>query len=178
MLSVLNTRFTMSATLLHQGEYVQDDIDLDEYGEWVVEQDWLSGDIIRVWKPFPDDTNTDQNETVVLGEIKCLARGIISAGVAMGGTSEKIGLVYDNIDYIRMWTPPKYSITKRDRITNIRDPHGRIVWRDEEFERNPDDVRASVFNVNGVTPEFDPWNRHIQNYVLLERVDDLGGGEI
>jgi hypothetical protein len=72
-----------------------------------------------------------------------------------------------------MWVPAGVKISKRDRVTNIRDPRGRIIWKDEEFSdpTDPESIaRASVFNVNGVTPLFNAFNRHTESFVLLENV--------
>lgn len=169
-------RFNMQATLLHQwDDYVPEgDIDLDEYGTWVNSQDPLTGEIIRVWKPYDNPTTPTVNEdTLSIGTINCLARGIVDGGIRVAGTTERFGDTYENIDYVKMWVPAGVRVSKRDRVTNIRDPRGNIIWRDEEFTdpRSNIPAKATTFNVNGVTPLFDAFNKHTENFVLLERVE-------
>jgi hypothetical protein len=64
-------------------------------------------------------------------------------------------------------------VTKADRITNIRDRHGHIAYLDDEFDdRDPSTTpKATVFNVNGVTPTWDAFNRAEGNFILLERAE-------
>jgi hypothetical protein len=153
----------------------------DEYGEWVRAQDPLTGEIVRAWKPWevtPDDANTpDVNEQTLL-EIPCIARGIVDGGIRVAGTTEWFGSKnYQSIDYAKMWVPPNINITKRDRITNIKGPDGRIMWRNEEFESQTPNhdgqttVLPTLFNVNGVTPLFDAFNRPVEQFVLLQNAE-------
>ena len=178
----------MSATLLHQNNVngsVVGDIDLDDYGSWVRSQDPLTHEIVRVWEPASDifpgadgDVGTSDDISVTRS-IQCIARGIVDGGIRVAGTTERFGDSYENIDYVKMWVPAGVRISKRDRVTNIRDPRGRIMWRDEEFANplNPDDIaKATVFNVNGVTPLFNAFNGHTESFVLLQRASVRGEG--
>src|SRR5919206_4155785 len=166
--SITTHRFNMKADVLKQGQYIPDPIDPEAYGEWVDEQDPLTGEIVRVWQPYPDNTNTpDVNENVTFGTIRCLARGIVDGGIRVAGTTERFGDAYENREYIKMWVTAKVILTKRDRITNVRNRCNQIIWVDEEF----DTLQATTFNINGVTPLFDAFNRHVENFLLLERAD-------
>lgn len=167
-------RFNMSATLLHQNDdYVPEgDIDVDKYGEWVESQDPLTGEIVRVWKPYDDPDTPDIDEDVLkIGTIPCVARGIVDGGIRVAGTTERFGDTYENIDYVKLWVPAHVRISKRDRVTNIKDSTGHIRWVDEEFSDPAVDEtpRATVFNVNGVSPLFNAFNVMTEQFVLLER---------
>lgn len=162
-------RFDMMATLLHQGDDNGPTPDPDGYGTWIKQQDPLTGEIVRVWVPIADDPSTSPDETVTIGEIPCLARGIVDGGIRVAGTTERFGDIYDNIDFVKMWVPSGVVITKRDRITNIRDKGGHLVWLDEESIANP--AKATVFNVNGATPLFNAFNDMTEWFILLERAD-------
>jgi hypothetical protein len=169
----------MRATVLHQGQYIPDPVDPSNFGEFVEVQDPLTGEIVRVWKPFPvtpDDPATPDTNEETFEEIRCIARGIVDGGIRVAGTTERFGDMYENIDYVKMWTPANVRLTKRDRITNIRGVGGSY-WVDEEFTAIGEPPKATTFNVNGVTPLFDAFNRHVENFVLLERVDNLSDGE-
>ncbi len=162
-------RFSMQATLLHQGDDNGPTPDPDGYGTWVKQQDPLTGEIVRVWVPIPDDPGTDPDETVTIGEIACEARGIVDGGIRVAGTTERFGDTYENIDFVKLWVPKGITVTKRDRITNIRDRDGHIAWLDEESIANP--AKATVFNVNGVTPLFNAFNQLTEWFILLERAE-------
>lgn len=172
--------------MLHQNNptgSVIGDIDLDKYGDWVDDQDPLTGEIVRIWKEhvrFPgfDGLPNTEDDVVVNRETPCIARGTMDGGIRGAGTTEVFGDAYENIEYVKMWVPSNIRISKRDRVTNIRDPRGRIVWADEEHTDpfDPNDIpRATVFNVNGVTPLFDAFNNVREQFVLLQRAEVSGG---
>lgn len=182
-------RMTMTATLLHQsnnGQPVVGGIDLDAYGDYVNQQDALTGEIVRIWQPTttpqfpgPDGLFGTSDDVEVFDSIPCIARGIVDGGIRVAGTTERFGDSYENIDYVKMWVPASVRISKRDRVTNIRDPRGSIQWRDEEYAdpTNPEDIaRATVFDVNGVTPLFNAFNRMTEQFVLLQRSSVRGEG--
>lgn len=158
--------------MLHQ--VAPSEIDLDTFGVWVDSQDPLTGQIVREWAPYEGDADiSTETDVRVYKEIPCLVRGIVDGGIRVAGTTERFSNDYENIDFAKMWIPANIFITKRDRVTNIRTKDGRIVWKDEEFDDPFDDVPASatVFNVNGVTPLLDAFNRHTENFVLLQRAE-------
>lgn len=140
-------------------------------GDWSTYQDEISGDILNDWLPPDDDPDTtDVDESAsTFRTVPCIARGIVDGGIRVAGTTERFGDTYENIDYVKMWVPANIAISKRDRVTNIRDKAGgTVIWKDEESTG-----AATVFNVNGVTPLFDAFNRHVENFVLLEKVSGL-----
>lgn len=177
-------RMTMNATVLHQNQDytpLPGGIDLEEYGEWVKSQDPLTHEIIRVWKPtvrVGPNPGGVAGAVTIYDTIPCIARGIVDGGIRVAGTTERFGDTYENIDFVKMWVPANIIISKRDRITNIRDPRGRIIWVDEEFTDPAlvEEPQATVFDVNGVTPLFNAFNRHTESFVLLQRSSARGDG--
>lgn len=166
---ITGARFTMNATVLRWvGETSNEHSPAP--GTWAMTQDPITGEILNKWEPVViniDNTATIKNEYEEL-TIPCVARGIVDGGIRVAGTTERFGDTYENIDYVKMWFPAKFKLTKRDRITNIRDKkNGTLIWVDEEYL---DGTRATVFNVNGVTPLFDAFNKHTESFALLERV--------
>jgi hypothetical protein len=179
--SITTHRFNMTATVLRQGQHIPDPVDPTQFGEYVEEQDPITGEITRVWRPYPDVPDTpDVDESVTFGTIRCMARGIVDGGIRVAGTTERFGADYENVDYVKLWFPVGVKLSKRDRITNIRNRAGQVFWVDEEYDDNDPDTppRATMFNVNGVTPLFDAYNNLIENYAQLERADDLGDGVV
>lgn len=160
----------MSADILRQGRMDEGEFNpSDEAGEWVSQQDPDFGEIIRVWQPnTQDDPDTpDVNESATLETFPCIARGIIDGGIRVAGTTERIGELYEAVDYVRIQFPANVKISRRDQVTNIRDVEGNIIWREEER----DDRAPTIFSVNGVIPIPDPFGRLQEYSVLLERVE-------
>lgn len=157
-------RFNMKADILRQGVDNTDTDDVDE-GSWVVRQDPRSGEIKRVWQA--NDNTTGNNPDSTLESFSCEARGIIDGGIRVAGTTERFSDMYSGVDYVRISFPANVSINRRDRITNIRDKRGRILWVEEERT----DLAPTVFNVVGVTPIIDPLGQHVENVALLERAE-------
>ena len=173
MRCLTSARFNMFADVLKQGQNAPPP-DNPEYGQWVEQQDPLTHEIIRVWQPFevtPDNPATPEDETSFL-TVPCIARGIVDGGIRVAGTTERWGELYENVDYVRMVFPPNFVITKRDRITNIRNRKGQILWKDEETDPTATSGwRSTIFEVMGVTPVPDPWGNHIENVAMLSRAE-------
>lgn len=169
VICLTSARFNMKADVLRQGAEVSDDPATDEIeeGRWVSAQDPDSGEIIRVWQKNPEKDPTPDPDAKALESFKCIARGIVDGGIRVAGTTERFGEMYSNIDYIKITFPAHVKISKRDRITNVRDAAGNIIWREEEVKGSP----PTVFNVNGVTPILDPFGRHIESFALCERAE-------
>ena len=129
-------------------------------------QDPDSGAIIREWQPNPYSPTTPTAPTG-LETYRCLARSVISGGIRVVGTTERFGGLYDGVDYVQLFFPAHVELSRRDRVTNIRDASGLVVWK--ELERA--DNAPTIFNVVGVSPLFDPFGKHIENMTMLERVE-------
>lgn len=140
-------------------------------GQWQDYQDPITGEIIRKWIPVGDNPTTGTNEGVGAGTFACQARGIIDGGIRVAGTTERWGETYVDIDYCRIEFPAQIILTKRDRVTNIRNRQGQILWVEEELPFVSGVFRATVFNVLGVTPVIDPFGKHTSNVAMLERAN-------
>lgn len=177
MRCIVGSTFNMKADVLRQGKSQTDTTPdpIDDYGVWVEDQDPLTHEIVRVWKPTeitPDDPATPDVNEQSFFSVPCLARGIIDGGIRVAGTTERWGELYENVDYTRFSFPAKYVITKRDRITNIRNNQGQILWKDEETDPFAESIwRATVFDVLGVTPVIDPFGRHTHNVAMLQKAE-------
>lgn len=171
---ITTARYTMRATIIRPSAPNDGPVNPNTVGGWTEKQDPDTGEIVRVWEPVAVDFSGDDpnlpNPTAKVDEIWCMARGIVDGGIRAAATTESFDDIYRNVDIINIWVPKRYRITKRDRVTNIRSKDGTILWRDEELE-GPGNIKATVFNVNGVIPVLDPFNRHLDNFCLLERVE-------
>lgn len=171
MSCVTAIRFNLTADIMHQASVTDQPGDPTEYGEWVESQDPLTGDIVRVWVPAtPDDPSTPDVNEMTYDKTKCLVRGIIVGGVRAAGTIENWDDIYKNTEMVNMWFPATKIITQRDRIFNIRNSKGQVMWKEEETGVGGV-FKSTVFDVLGVTPILDPFGNHIENYALLEKAE-------
>lgn len=162
-----SVRFNMKADILRQsnGESTP-----TADGHWEDRQDPISLEIIRQWIPVGDNPATPTNEGTLASTFACLARGIVGTGLRGDGTGEQWGDLYIDIDYCRIEFPARVLLTKRDRVTNIRNRNGKILWLEEEVGPDIQGVfKSTVFDVKGVTPIIDPFGNHTSNVAMLER---------
>ncbi len=165
---LLSARYVLQADILRQS-LAGDPVNLSEEGEWVEDQDPLTGAPIRLWKPLTDDS--DPNAPKVYS-IDCMANGIIDGGIRVAGTTERFEADYKNIDYVRMFFGPQHILTKRDRVTNIRNKAtGQVIWSDEENNFTSGVPKATVFDVDGVTPIVNHRGRHVENFANLKKAE-------
>lgn len=158
MSCLLSSRFNMRATVLRQvGTNPQENAG----GHWETQQDPETGDIIRVWIA-DEDADQAGNQPLV---INCIVRGVTNGGIRVAGTTQRYSEVYENIDWATLVFPRNVILSKRDRITNVSNGSGSIIWKEEEIEGAP----ATVFMVMGVTPVVDPFGNHIENTALIQR---------
>ena len=165
---IYGARFSMTAEVLRYSTApVTDPDDQTVPGTWDLNQDPITGEIVTNWLPgVEDDPGTvlvDESEDHVI--VPCFAQGVYNSGIRAAGSDENFGEEYFNIEYVKMWVPASVRLTKRDRVTNIKDSRGTGVFLDEEY----DESRATVYNVQGVTPRFDPFNKLTDQFVLLKK---------
>lgn len=145
-------------------------------GNYEFVQDPDSGAIERVWKPYVPPVVQDGEPIPPPTRewtFDCIARGVVDGGIRVAGTTERWSTrgTIDTVDYVSLKFPPNVLLTRRDRVTNIRDKRtGRLLWAEEEIGGS-----ATVFEVNGVTPVIDPFGAHVENFALLQRVDIQSG---
>lgn len=174
MRCLTSAKMNMTADILRQDS---SPVDLDPdstSGHYENQQHPITGEIIRVWVPdIQDNPDTPEDEHKPVNRVECIFRGVIDGGIRVAGTTERFGNLYENVDYGKMTVASNVIITKRDRVTNVRDSTGKIMWVEEELGLSDVDgvptYKATVFNVLGVTPVPSPFGRHVENFVLLER---------
>lgn len=164
---ILGARFSMTAEVLR---YNIDDTPPPDSpgsgGTWITNQDPITGEIITRWEPgIADDPDTpDVDESVDHVIIPCMVEGIYNSGIRAAGSDEDFGEEYFNTEFIKMWIPGNIRITKRDRVTNIKDSKGVPMFLDEEYMDRP-----TVYNVQGVTPRTDPFGKMVDQFVFLKK---------
>jgi len=116
----------------------------------VVTQDPLTRQFIETW------TKT--------AEISCYARSIQTDAVSDAASGKKYNADYEEYEFIKVNTMK--HLGKRDRISNIRSADGEYLWIESELQGAP-----TVFQVQGVTSEFDPFGTLVQYEILAKRVE-------
>jgi hypothetical protein len=107
-----------------------------------------------VYKPFDSqdpDTGAIKKEWHFDRTVPCSAKGIISnSSSSRSGDKQIMSNKYTNDQILQIRTSGK--ITLREKITNIRDSEGTVIWEELNFPTNT----PTVFELMGITPMTDP----------------------
>jgi hypothetical protein len=160
----------MVATVLN--DYRTGD-DLDEVvtgGHWETYQDEDTLSIKKRWVEDVTYVNTNPGQTwdskASRFDIECTVRGFSEVGFRSSANTEAFyDGVYKAFEVVQITFPAKYVLNRRQFITNIRARNKQILWLEEETGL------PTIFEVQGVTPQFDPFGRHIDNMAVLKRSD-------
>lgn len=141
-------------------------------GSWEYQQDPDSGAITRRWRDFEDTPEINEARPgLIIPDVPLMARGVLTGGFKNASNSQLYSEIYKNIEWLKAIFPKDVNITEKDRVTNIRNKTGEVIWKEEEANAIP----ATTFNVMGVTPILDPFNNMIELSVLLQRSEVQGG---
>jgi hypothetical protein len=146
--------------------------DVIEGGHFETVQDDDTGGIKRVWvedqavaTPRPG-TVPEGQPTMARFDIPCYVRGFTDLGFRSTANTETfLNGVYRAVEVVQMTFPANYSLNRRQFVTNVRGRNKNILWLEE------DTGQPTVFEVQGVTPSFDPFGRHIDNTAVLNRAN-------
>jgi len=107
-----------------------------------------------VYKQFDlQDSNTGaiKKEWQFDRTVPCSAKGIISnSSASRSGDKQVMSNKYLNDQILQVRTSEKLSL--REKITNIRDSEGTVIWEELNFPTNT----PTVFELMGITPMTDP----------------------
>jgi len=107
-----------------------------------------------VYKQFDlQDSNTGaiKKEWQFDRTVPCSAKGIISnSSASRSGDKQVMSNKYLNDQILQVRTSEKLSL--REKITNIRDSEGNVIWEELNFPTNT----PTVFELMGITPMTDP----------------------
>ena len=110
---------------------------------------------LDVYKQFDlqdPDTGSIKKEWQFDRTVPCSAKGIISnSSTGRVGDKQVMSNKYSNDQVLQIRTSDK--ITLREKITNIRDGEGVVIWEELNFPTNT----PTVFELMGITPVTDPF---------------------
>ena len=97
------------------------------------------------------DTGSIKKEWQFDRTVPCSAKGIISnSSSSRTGDRQVMSNKYTNDQILQIRTSDK--ITLREKITNIRDAEGTVIWEELNFPTN----NPTVYELMGITPMTDP----------------------
>jgi hypothetical protein len=167
MRCLTSVRFNMTATVLNyapDAEHVDDAI---AGGHFEVIQDPDTGAIQKIWVEDQTVATTDEDKArqiINRFDIPCLARGFTELGFRSSANTQSFNDgVYQAVEVIQVTFPAQYQLNRNQFITNIRGRDKRPLWIEEETGQ------PTVFEVQGVTPTFDPFGRHMANIAVVNR---------
>lgn len=165
----LNTvRFNMIATVLNRYADIEGGLDEEvKGGHWEWYQDEETGALGKRWiEDVATPTQPGQTHIVDVDrfDIECTATGFPEVGFRSSANTESyLDGRYLPSEVIKLVYPAKYVLSRRQFVTNIRGRNKQILWLEEETGQ------PTVFEVQGVTPTFDPYGRHIDNLAVIKR---------
>lgn len=161
-------KFTMLADVYRQT--ASDKTTTGDLGTHELLYNDITGSVDRKWKPV-----VQESDEQTAFSIKCQGNPIVNKGSTIGrSTNEKfMSGEYEQSDYIYLTYPASYTLSNRDRITNVRNAiTNKVIWVDEEKDADESGIFPStVFEIIGITPIVDLFGNHIENRALLGRAD-------
>jgi hypothetical protein len=165
---LVDAKFNMTAKVLSPLSTIQ-----DATGHYVNIQDDDTGEIKQVWVADQDAVEAGEQSRL----IRCMVRPVVTNGVTGGGSMEhftKDG-IHEVMEFIHMKFPSSEVLTDSDRITEIRNQDGVLLWAEEISNGNPATFKGTVFDVVGVAPIIDPFGTHVENLAYLKRTGVQNG---
>jgi hypothetical protein len=124
-------------------------------------------DLYRQYEEQDKDTGAIKKEWHYQKTVDCYAKGIITnSSTTRSGDKQSFNNKYSNEQIIQVRTSER--ITMRDKITNIRDSSGTVIWT----ELNYPTETPTVFEVMGVTPLTDPFGSTIGYNSSMKRSEN------
>jgi hypothetical protein len=114
-----------------------------------------------------ENTGAIKKEWIFTRSVPCAAKGIISnSGSGRGGDRQVFNNKYLNEQMLEIRTPDQ--ITYREKITNIRDMAGNVVWKEINYPNNT----PTVFEVISSTPITDPFGNVLAYNSVAKRSEN------
>lgn len=99
-----------------------------------------------------ENTGSIKKEWIFTKTVSCYAKGIVSnAGTSRSGDKQVFSNKYTNEQMLEIRTPEQ--ITYREKIYNIRDMSGNVIWKEINYPNNT----PTVFEVVSSSPITDPF---------------------
>lgn len=129
-------------------------------------------DVYRQFDAQDPDTGAIKREWQFYKTVDCHAKGVISNSATTRSSDKQVfSNRYMNDQIIQVRTIDK--LTMREKITNVRDAAGNVIWAEINFPTET----PTVFEVVGVTPVTDPFGTVIAYNSSLKRSENQQIGQ-
>jgi hypothetical protein len=155
---LVDAKFNMRATVLSPVSSTK-----GEDGHYVNVQDPDTGEITKKW--VVDVDAADGVETA--RTIDCMVRPVIANDSAVEVFTS--GGEVNVLEFVEMNFPAGVVLTNSDRITEIRNREGYLLWAEEKSNGDPTTFKGTVFDIVGIQPVIDPFGNHIENKAYMRR---------
>lgn len=124
-------------------------------------------DVYRQFDTQDEDTGAIVKEWHYYKSVDCHAKGVVSnSSTTRSGDKQVFDNRYVNDQTIQVRTTER--LTAREKVTNIRDIDGNVIWAEINF---PSDT-PTVFEVMGTTPITDPFGRVVAYNSTMKRSEN------
>ena len=124
-------------------------------------------DVYRQYEIQDPDTGAIKREWNYHRTVDCHAKGVISNSATTRSSDKQVfSNKYMNDQIIQVRTSDK--LTMREKVTNIRDKSGNVIWAEINFPTET----PTVFEVVGVTPVTDPFGTVIAYNSSMKRSEN------
>ncbi len=159
-----SARFIMKADVVKRG-YVTGTASPD--GEWVTNQDPITYEVIRQWV-VPDQSATNQ----VITTIDCVVTSY--AGTAGRNLNNTIVMQDEKFridEYLSISWPARWKLSTNDRITNIRNSKGLLLWDEGDHGAAGIIPTPTIFQLTGITPIVNESGNIKEYYSVIKRAE-------
>lgn len=124
-------------------------------------------DVYRQSEIQDPDTGAIKREWNYHRTVDCHAKGVISNSATTRSSDKQIfSNKYINDQIIQVRTSER--LTVREKVTNIRDNEGNVIWHEINFPTET----PTVFEVMGTTPVTDPFGKVIAYNSSMKRSEN------
>jgi hypothetical protein len=129
-------------------------------------------DVYRQSETQDSDTGAIIREWSYYKTVACHAKGVISNSATTRSSDKQIfSNKYLNDQIIQVRTSER--LTPREKVTNIRDNSGNVIWHEINFPTET----PTVFEVMGTTPVTDPFGKVIAYNSSMKRSENQQIGQ-
>ena len=129
-------------------------------------------DVYRQFDTQNPDTGAIIREWQYYKTVDCHAKGVVSNSATTRSSDKQIfDNRYTNDQIIQVRTAER--ITTREKVTNVRDMDGNVIWVEINFPTET----PTVFEVMGTTPITDPFGRVLAYNSSMKRSENQKLGQ-
>lgn len=124
-------------------------------------------DVYRQIDTQDANTGAIKKQWVYYKTLMCHAKGVISNSATKGNSDvQTMGNRYLNEQLVQVRTLEK--LTLREKITNIRNKDGVVIWTELDTPNN----EPTVFEIKGTTPLTDPFGSILAYNSIMKRSEN------